>query len=608
VLSLALALFVTACGDTVPLEETSSAVALDFPGAAAGKFDLFGRELAGVASPYPADLGLSARDAELKSDARARREVGWAIARRVLEPAPLLGLKDAQNAGQDVQLANGGVPTVPRFQTWYGVDDIKRMFRYAYSQLTPLERFERAPFDATLLTETEEWNAASLERSERWPLERYLAHVRALGLCSEAVTDEECAISLQSKFSGASGGNARITYSPATARHMLTNYAGLVDCLNGVDGLTMEAIPSDPANFTACLSSEFPTDAVLIKAHWIRADFGRGVPVYRTDALALEAVIGGGKIADWGAGAEVVHPSADTIFTIRMKNGDTYRLAGLHAMTKELRHWTWVTLWWSDTPTGDFGADRPADFGEVGGVWQNYKMAVVVDYLEGDVDPAGRFADLPGLAAALRVSGGESPLGQATWSSNPYVEHGQGNARTNCIGCHQHGGSSVAHDLDSDGTLDAFDLERVIADETLFPKNGRLQIREQFPVDYLWSTRRVDDLSNVLRSEVERAAIIDADEPEVRAAHVLALTASAPAGAALFSERCSTCHGTDGTGSPAAPSLFERVPGLTDPQLAETLITGKSPMPSWAHLTDQNLADLRAWVRTEFDSEHGDPQ
>jgi mono/diheme cytochrome c family protein len=576
-------------------------LAADFPGENLGKFDVFGRELAGVAVPYVADLTLPGQEAQLKSDMRLRRQTAWAIASRVVDPVPLLGLAERQEDGQDVALPEGEIPTVPRWQTWYGADDFKRMFRQAFEQLDPLDRLARVPFSEELLDEVEQWNATALDRSRRWPLERFLKHVRELGLCPDDVTDEECARALQSNFSGATGGNSRIAYSPGTMRHVLTNYGSLLECLGTASALTMDAQPDAPdSNFSYCLSSEFPADAVVIKAHWVRADFDRGMPAFDTDGASLERVIGSDKIADWADGDREVSPAPDRIFTIRLRNGDTYRLAGLHIMTKELRHWVWITLWWSDEPDSDFGADRPASFEALGPAWRNYKMAVVVDYTEGDADPAARFADQPSLANALKATASDEPDGP-TWSSNPYIEHGRGNARTNCIGCHQHGGSEVGPDLDGDGVPDAFDLDQVISDDGLYPDTGRTQIRSVFPADYLWSTTRVDDLSNVIRSEIERAAILDKDDPDVRAAGILALTGDPEAGQLLFGEKCASCHGKDGLGTSAAPSLYERVPKLTDIELARTLVTGKSPMPSWAQLTDQQLCNLRAFARTKFD-------
>ena len=575
---------------------------LDFPGASAGKSDAFGRQLAGIAAPYAADLNLSIQTSSLESDMAFRRQVAWDIVQRVIDPVPLLGLANAEEATTEILLP-GGVPEVPRFQTWYGVDDFKRMFKKLYGDLAPEERAQRLPFSEAALKDVIEWNATAADRSERWPLERFLKHVKDLGVCPPDMSEEDCANSLQSNFSGASSGNARITYSPGTMLHLLRNYASILACLEGLKTLPIAQTPQDEAsNFTYCFESEFPPDAVLIKAQWVRADFERTMPAFDTDAAALANVIGSGKSADWAQGDRQVDPTPDDVFTIRLRNKDTYRLAGLHIMTKELRHWMWITLWWSDKPNTDFGADRPASFNGFDPVWSHYKMAVTVDYQERDSNPSAGFADYPTLAEAIVATSGDG----LTWNSNPYIEHGRGNARTNCIGCHQHGGSEAGYDLDDDGTLDPFDLELVIQNEDLFPANGRTEIRSMFPSDYLWSTHRIDNLGQVIKSEIGYFDSLDVDTPEVRAVAVLALEPSVLEGENLFKMHCTPCHGSEGTGTGSGPSHFERVPKLTDFEIALTLITGKSPMPSWSSLEDQNLADLRAYLRHTFDTAAGD--
>ncbi|MEC9072731.1 MAG: cytochrome c, partial [Myxococcota bacterium] len=185
--------------------------------------------------------------------------------------------------------------------------------------------------------------------------------------------------------------------------------------------------------------------------------------------------------------------------------------------------------------------------------------------------------------------------------SNPYIEHGRGNARTNCIGCHQHGGSTVGQDLDADGTLDPFDLELVIDNEGLFPLNGRQQIRSLFPADYLWSIHRVDNLAQVLKSEVANFDNSDLKLLEFRIQDIQGFIGDPEEGGATFGFNCTTCHGDDGTGTAQAPSLYERAPKLTDTGLLTILIQGKGNMPSWGHFTDEQLADLRSYVRATFD-------
>jgi mono/diheme cytochrome c family protein len=373
-----------------------------------------------------------------------------------------------------------------------------------------------------------------------------------------------------------------------------------MDCLEELDQWGIDAEVRAPDNFTACFDREFPTDAVLIKAQWVRADFGMEFPAFDTDAEAMQRRFDGA--GTWEEqGDRQVDPSADDVFTIRLRNGDTYRLAGLHLMTTELRHWQWITLFWSDAPESDFGADRPGDFLDgLDPVWGNYKMCVVTWYQEGDPDPAGRYEeDHPSLAAALRAVGAVE--GAPTWCSNPYVEHGRNNARTNCIGCHQHGGATVAHDFDMDGVADAFDLDRVIDDETLYPMTGRTELREAFVADYLYSFNRVDDFSGMIRREVEYFDRADLDAVRPRIEAIQMLTGVPADGEAIFGETCYRCHGADGTGTERAPSLYERVPMRDDESILRTLIQGKGGMPAWGEdFDDQQLAGILAYLRETF--------
>lgn len=704
---LLLTVLAAACS-TPPSDDESATdvdpLAFPFEGDEDGKSDVFGRSLVGVANPYEADLTLSDREEELRTNMRLRREVAWETARKALEPVPLLGLQQqidrrpdcsaevepddlgkcgrARNADACNEIQSGGVdicawdeaaescdatcdvltlpdgqqiPQVPRFSTWYGVEDISKIFRHAYGGLTEDERVARSPLSDLLIGDAFMENLTAVERSNRWPLQRYTDSILELFECGlEPLPDEDpadfaarCAEARQSNFSGASaagGGIARLVYSPAMVLHMMRNYGEVLGCRD--DKLTDtwcgegEPCVDPPENFSRCFKAEFPVDGgnpweelaaddnrldglietggtVVIKATWARVGFGFDLPVYDTDADALLDQMGPGKLALWPEEGDrqidapedlddIGFPTADDIYTIKTKSGSYYRLTALHIMTKELRHWQWVTLWWSDEPDSDFGADRPESFNGLPDYWKNYKMCVVVDYLEGDEDAAARFDDYPSLQAALAAT--DAGPGQPSWCSNPYIERGAGNARTNCIGCHQHAGTR----FDEINSSQPFELDAVIGDEDgeltatkRFPANGRTRRRTHFATDYSWAFSRLDDLTELVRSEVEFAGARDPRWQRIN--QILATEGDVVAGEEVFrnttnDQACTDCHGENGEGG-LGPDYQQVFAQKTDWQLMHTIIDGRGSMPAWGEtLSDEQLADLFSYLRENFDT------
>jgi hypothetical protein len=398
------------------------------------------RKILGVPAAYPADASLRGRQAELDGSMAARRAVAWATVRKVLQPVALA----------DPGVPSGGVmPTVPRFQTWYAKDDFVRMWKELYRGLGTDGRKARAPLGATAVDAIFDWNAHMVDALPTWPADRYAEYVARLK------TDEDWM---------AEGAGHRVSYSPAVMTHLFDNYGRVLGCMNGIDAIAPDAAPIAPDNFTTCFDSELPIGAAVVKAQWRRAEFGAKLPTFDTSADALARRWDAG--ADWAVADAEDNPAADRIHTVRLANGNVFRLVGLHVITKELRKWLWVTMWWAPDGDGDFGADRPADL-EADPIFRHYKMCVVSSHDERDP------AQPPG----------------PTWCSNPYLERGAGNARTNCIGCHQHGGTSLKP-------------ETIIGDETLFPANGRTELRANFPTDYSWALTREDNLARIVADEV----------------------------------------------------------------------------------------------------------
>lgn len=421
------------------------------------------RSMIGSPADYAADGTLRAREPSLRLSLRTRREVGWSIAARVLAPVPLSG---------ELGVAGAALPT---WQTWHNEDDLTRIFRRLYPELSPDERARRAPLQRAALDAAWIWNDGAVADFDEWTRDRLSAYREALGTPNQLA---------------GTGGVYRVAYSPEASRHVLESYGELLACRASderVESVPASTPPSDqdsapqactePSFAPACLASQFPSSAVLVKATWQRLDAGEPLFAYDTSAEALGQKLQEGGAFAWGPGDRSAEPTDGEMYTLELPNGNRFGLTGLHIMTKELEHWVWVSLWWSDRADEDFGADRPRDFPEP---FAHYKLCSVVSFAEGDADPEGGFADdAPSLARALAVT--HRGVGGPTWCSNPYIERGVGNAATNCIGCHQHGGTRLRS-------------EDILADGAAFPDFGRTEQRLAFPSDYVFSVRQGDDI------------------------------------------------------------------------------------------------------------------
>ena len=187
-------------------------------------------------------------------------------------------------------------------------------------------------------------------------------------------------------------------------------------------------------------------------------------------------------------GDGAAEPTAAQAYTMRVRSGNSFRLAAMHIRTREVDRWLNITLWWSPTPDTDFGADRPAAVRALGGPWSSYKMCVATDYDEHDPDPTGGFSQsAPSLGAALRAV--HEGSGSPSWCSNPYIDAGPGLVRSNCVGCHQHAMTGLR------GGESANDARR-------FPGNGRLQVRDNYPSDQFWGLDAGDDVATVFAETV----------------------------------------------------------------------------------------------------------
>ena len=525
---------------------------------AASALSVVDRSLIGSAADYRADLGLRAREDELRRSQQARRNVAWKVVERVLRPVALdpTALPDAQK------------PTIPAFQTWYARDDLSRVFARAYDALSPERRKARSPLSAAELHTAFLWNERAVDDFEEWTSERLWAYQHAVQTATQV--------------SGL-GGLYRVAYGASAGAHMLGSYGKVLDCrdhpppssastplapetvfagplslqacddwaLDPLDlsaGETLEVSfehvsgeglvrvnyasagsawnscepegstpcivkgpasvrvsaqtdhvalrghlsvlrSREPAFAAPCVRGQFPGTAVVVKADFRRAGLGFTLPTYDTSAAALEARLAKGGDMSWTEPDGQADPQEGDIYTIQLPNGNRFRLAALHIMTKELEHWLWVTLWWSPEPDSDFGADRPAS---LQGPLSHYKMCTVSAFEEGDLDPTGGYeGKMESLGKALALT--HAGVGGPTWCSNPYLERGSHNASTNCIGCHQHAGSGLTP-------------EAILADPRKYPQQGRTRVRDSFPSDYVYALSAGDDLGAVFQAQEENAA------------------------------------------------------------------------------------------------------
>lgn len=411
------------------------------------------RRAVGPAQPYPADALTAADEDRFARSKKARRELGWHVLAKALAPVAVA--------------RSGAVPgaTIPRFRTWLGGDELERMFGKMYAGLGAGRRKARALPTPDEVDAVFDWNTTALGPSSEAD---FFARLEQL--------DD------QTKVDGL-GGNARVAYSPAYVRQYLTDYPTIADC--DTESFSIETPPTSQENFTRCFSRELPSDAAVIKTSWRRNDpiVAGGLPVVDTSAAALA------RADAWSPSAAPLRKTGPTeAYSVTMSDDAGYSLVALHVMTKELRHWVWVTVWWSPDGTSDFGQDRPEEITKLGAPWDHYKMCVVTDFDEKDPDPRGGFEGSLGDALA-------AVHGQRTWCSNPFLEKGAHNAKTNCIGCHQHAGDS-----------------KVLGAVLDFPEVGNALVRRSFPADYSWalatppSPDPKDRLQDVVRRRIKAYA------------------------------------------------------------------------------------------------------
>lgn len=434
------------------------------------------RVVIGMDHPYKARQFSEADVSALNHDYAKRRLLGWQIMQQIFTPVMIENGKGEQKP-------------VALWQTWFSSDEIEKMFQELYQHLPQENRYKVGldrpkaiqPVDDRLLDCVLNDYLSEARLKERYGKTLFNKMIR------ERISQlrERDVKSLNGVAAGAT------LFNLATVRHYLKNYAKVIEC-------TKETVASsDKAVFAPCFFDEFPKDAVSVKAIWARDD--EDIEMFDTSAAGIERAVTGP--ATWvsscgepgGCKIAAGDPALDgKMYSANIQHPDgsfnKFRLTGMHVVTKEVREWIWMSMFWSHKPETDFGEDRPDWLGDHGkhkfSELQHYKMCIATDFTERDpkiLQQIPQYRQHPetfkktGLLAATLSSlvHGDSgiegidplvvPKSVNSWCSNPYVEKDPGMADANCIGCHQGAGP--------DG-----DMEFV-----------RHKKYDQFPADYAFS-------------------------------------------------------------------------------------------------------------------------
>ena len=270
---------------------------------------------------------------QLSKSMKARRDFAWKVVEALLLPIK-------------VQLPNGGAQVdVPLWQTWYdGVgptNETKALFTLFFQKL-------KANPSADLATTADQALAEQATKD-----------------LSQSVTTENFTATLTQNV-GATistdlGGQGTTLFSPAFVKHMMVSARQVENCKQ--TGITPTTPPPSPTNFSQCIN-EFPREAVMIKTSW--KDLAGGIAVHDTSGPAMSALMSEGT---WpGANHPTKKPplaspppTSDQIYTNETANGRKFSLVGIHFVTKDVRDWVWISLWWSPDSSKDLApTGRPA--------------------------------------------------------------------------------------------------------------------------------------------------------------------------------------------------------------------------------------------------------
>ncbi len=409
------------------------------PSISAVESDALGRRAMNVPHPYQPQA-LQGPDSEgLHRSLLASRDLAWQVF------ALVAGTVEFQSTLKNGQKISG---QLPRFLTWYTAEDLQRLFRSALKQSSKQQILQGVPLSEEQYARAEVFLAQELDGMPD-PLQNRFQ----LWLKQHPNPSMEDWAGL--------GGTSRVYYSPGLIKQLLKDYTELGLCFQGQQ--RPAALGDDPS----CLKKPLAASAAIVKAAWFNAK--STFKSFNSSASALSAMM---QIpnSSWEQLA-VPTPVPENILAARVGQ-ERLLLPGFHIMTRDREDWLWITAWWSADKDLDFGADRPDFVRAMGPAFGHYKICAVTSFKDDAQDLDALAKSYPDLVAAFRAA--QAGNANASWCSNPYLEAGVDNQRTNCIGCHQFAGTDARQDS-------------ILHDAALYPAHGSDQIRHSFPTEFIWS-------------------------------------------------------------------------------------------------------------------------
>ena len=369
------------------------------------------RSLMGAAEDFTPDLLAAIDESRLSRDWSYQQGLAWAL------------WADAN------QIVKRERADFAKWQTWYSKEDLQGIFRAIYSALSKDQRAGRVALSDREINDgirshtvgqflSPDWNR---DVFERWFV-KYDNDAKKLSI----------------------PGMNKVLMNHGALVFFLKNYAAIDRCAKA---MTLSE---------ACEPLTVPPDVAFLKTAWRRGQTDFLVPYYQTDDLFSQLAAD-----EWQVKKREI-PEDGTTYRIDTPSGQVFHLTAVHLTLKLTKSWFWTSIWLDEKKNGE-GAVRLDRFhppvasqsataavalsspwtsaaapGALAPIWQNYRLCAVNGF-------DGLAKTDSSVEFERTVAGAEANVG-ASWCSNPYLEGGAQNHKTNCIGCHQHAGSAWSQD------------------------------------------------------------------------------------------------------------------------------------------------------------------